>query len=156
LAGIQAHADLRPVVLARPHRAAVEHLPAADATDARHRIGQRVEGQRKRTARHAILAGQRAVGQAVGERGGRNTAVEPVPARAIQLEVGDEVQRHAAVDRVLERPGQVEFELGIDDDPRLGAVGRHGQRGLGDHDPVVGTGRRGRQQQQRHRAANQT
>lgn len=107
---IELHPHRRRVGFAGTHLVTVDHVPRRDVPYHRERILQRREAELQAARRHAVLARERLERQANRLRDRYRLLVEPVPARAAQLEVGREVKRDALVDGILEVRIQLEVE----------------------------------------------
>ncbi len=109
---VEPHAQLGMVGFAAPHVAALEHTPATHLLDGLQRAHEAVERQLQPARGDAVLTRQRLIRQAHAAAGVDRFLVEPVPARARQLELDHEIERDALVQRVFQRRGQVEIERG--------------------------------------------
>src|SRR5688572_4056639 len=102
-----------------------------------------------RADREPVLAQQRRVADAVALRPLHGLLVEPVPTRLRELELDHEVERHTAVDGLLEARAELHVERGIEVPAIFGLL----DRGGGDGD-AFGVDERdeGRQQKREHDA----
>src|SRR5262249_14454145 len=78
------------------------------------RFLERVEMLRQKPAAQPILARQRAVGESVLNRKLRDLLIDPVPARAAEFELEDEIQRYAFLQRFLEGRIESNVELSVE------------------------------------------
>jgi hypothetical protein len=111
LIDVELHAHRRFVLHAFRHVARGGDWTGGDMADESLDVVERFERLPERPARHAVLARQRAVRHAIGDRPRRHIVGKPQEARALQLEVDREVERNALVERLLERGRQVDVEL---------------------------------------------